>query len=115
MSTTDLLESWGNGTSAASEISIDDALATALAGIEELQLALEAQDPGLGNYCNKINSQLRQYPELVHILTNEQRGVIVQAFCNKKFEYLDEKSKPKVKKTKSFADLPEGGKLADLL
>lgn len=107
-------DDFGTGT-AQTGTTIEQAHEQALAGIERLQVALEQQDPGLGNFCNQINSQLRQFPELVHILSAEQIGVIVQAFCNKKFEYLDKKNAPKVRKTTNKAALPEGGLMADLL
>lgn len=110
---TDLLASWNTDTSAV--VSKDEALQSALDGCDRLRTALEQQDPQMGSYLNLINKQLRQFPELVHLLPDDQISVIVQAHLQKKLAYLDEKSKPKARKSKTSAALPDGGMLADLL
>lgn len=112
---TDLLNDWGNGDATKVAMDRDALMDKTLEAIQQLRTALEQQDPGMGNFLNMINVQLRQFPELVHLLPDDEIATVVQAHCMKKFEYLDKKSKPKEKKSKSSAALPEGGVVADLL
>jgi hypothetical protein len=44
-----------------------------------LQTALEEQNPNIRNYLKRLNEDLSQYPDLVHILTDEQIKPIYSA------------------------------------
>ena len=113
-----LQESWSNGVSTKSvqeiELERSEALAVALDRVETLRTALEQQDPGMGTFLSQINQQLRKFPELVHILSDEDIAVVVQAHCHKKFDYLTKKESKPVR-GKKVASLDSGGIVADLL
>lgn len=47
--------------------------------LSQLDEMLESQAPGLKNYLLEINEDLRQYPDLVHLLTDEQIRPIYSA------------------------------------
>lgn len=51
--------------------------------IEQLEQELQEEHPGIDNWLKVINQDLRQYPELVHLLTREQRKVIYTALRKK--------------------------------
>lgn len=44
-----------------------------------LQTAIEEQNPNIRNYLKRLNEDLMQYPDLVHILTDEQIKPIYSA------------------------------------
>lgn len=44
--------------------------------LSHLESAIEKQAPGIMNYLQEISTNLLQYPELTHILTNEQLHII---------------------------------------
>ena len=46
--------------------------------IKALSNALEQKLPNLGEELHRINEELRKYPELGHLLSNEQIGEIVK-------------------------------------
>lgn len=45
--------------------------------LQQLSDGLEIRAPGLSNYLQKINTNLNKYPELAHILNDEQLSTIV--------------------------------------
>ena len=45
--------------------------------IAELEQMLLQQDPGMPTYLQRIHMNLLRHPELVHILKDEQRAVII--------------------------------------
>lgn len=51
---------------------LDDALAACINSCMNLGVALQEQNPDMGIYLPEINLQLREYPELVQLLTDEQ-------------------------------------------
>jgi hypothetical protein len=52
-------------------------LAALTMSIAELETKLLEQDPEMPNYLRKISLALLKHPELVHILRDEQRAVII--------------------------------------
>lgn len=96
------------------ELEKTSAYSVALERIQDLRQALEVQDPGMGNFLNLINAQLRKFPELAYMLSDEEIKTIVQGHCQKKFEYLEAKAKKPIRKS-SPGKLADGSTLADLL
>lgn len=47
--------------------------------IAELEQALLSQHPQMPMYLKQIHSELLKSPELVHIMTNEQRSILIKA------------------------------------
>lgn len=47
--------------------------------IAELEQALLSQHPQMPMYLKQIHGELLKYPELVHIMNNEQRSILIKA------------------------------------
>lgn len=47
--------------------------------IAELEAKLLANDPMMPSYLKRIHAALLQHPELVHIIRDEERAVIIQS------------------------------------
>jgi len=47
--------------------------------ISELEQCLLSQHPQLPTYLKQIHAELLKSPELVHIMTNEQRSILIKA------------------------------------
>lgn len=71
------------------------AIAEVLPKLSALQSALEEQNPNIQSYMKSIGENLRQFPELVHLLSDEQirpiytamqreTGVVISAKLAKK-------------------------------
>lgn len=54
-------------------------LAEILPKLESLRIALEEQNPNVRNYLKLINENLRLFPDLVHLLSDEQITPIYSA------------------------------------
>lgn len=54
-------------------------IALILPKLEALQEAIETQNPNIRNYLKRLNEDLMQYPDLVHLLTDEQIKPIYSA------------------------------------
>lgn len=48
-------------------------LDTVIEKMQNLEAQLQEENPGIDQWVKDINSDLRQWPELVHLLSNEQR------------------------------------------
>lgn len=64
--------------------------------LDEFKVNLEKSAPGIANYLKDIHANLNQYPELCHLLTDEQLGLIVSGY----FSYTDTKMAEVVVKSK---------------
>ena len=76
--------------------------------IGDLDSALETNHPGMFNYLKDIHQQLLKNPELVHMLSDEERSRIIKGLEVKTGESI---TTPKLKTPKA----PKGGSIADLL
>jgi hypothetical protein len=85
--------------------------------LQQLDSMLESQAPGLKNYLLEINEDLRQYPDLVHLLTDEQIKPIyssLRAITNTVITAKAAKANKEVKGTKKVSS-EDGNMLANLL
>lgn len=76
--------------------------------LKQLDEELEKEAPDLGSYLEKINKNLRQFPDLGHLLTDEEIAPLYDATLRKASVVLNppKKSKGKSKvKNDSQADL----------
>lgn len=93
-------------------------LNSALGQIEKLQAALEREDPNIKNYLKMINEDIRQHPELMHLLNDDQIATVYKATM-KQTNVIIEVAKSKGNKTgkaaKQMGLLPDGTNPADLL
>jgi hypothetical protein len=87
-------------------------VADILPKIERLQSALEAQAPGIENYLSEINEDLRQYPELTFLLSDEEIAPIYAAILKKTNTVIAVKT---AKKKGNKGMLDDGQMVADLL
>lgn len=77
-----------------------------------LESQLQEQHPDINNYLREINHQLRQFPELLYLLSAEQRSAIYRGLIhNSEIEIV----KAKAKKAGSKAVLDDGRTVLDLL
>lgn len=76
--------------------------------INELQTLLQAQAPSYENLLQQIHIILAKDPDMVHMLTNEQVGVIVSGLSRKTNIVLTTPANPTKKQT-----LAGGKKLKD--
>lgn len=65
--------------------------------LEELQSALQTQAPGYEGLLFRIHKDLQADPDLVHLLTDEQVGVLVAGLSKKKNVVIAEPEKLKSK------------------
>lgn len=56
-----------------------EAIAEIIPKLQALQQALEEQNPNINGYLKSISENLRQFPELVHLLSDEQIKPIYSA------------------------------------
>lgn len=54
-------------------------LNSAIFNCTKLQEALLQEDPNMPLYCKQINEDIRQHPELLHLLSEEQIAAIYQS------------------------------------
>lgn len=94
-----------------------EVIAKILPKLSTLDEMLEAQAPGLKNYLLEINEDLRQYPDLVHLLNDEQIKPIysaLRAVTNTVITAKAAKATKEVKGTKKVS-AEDGNMLANLL
>lgn len=80
--------------------------------IERLEAALLAAEPGIENYLAEINEDLRQYPDLTFLLSDEQIAPIYKAIIQRSNVVIAVKAS---KKRGSNAMLDDGSSVASLL
>jgi len=61
--------------------------------LAELETALMLKDPGMKNHLAAVHKQLHEQDDLVHLLTDEQRAVIVAGYKSYRNIQLVEKAK----------------------
>lgn len=94
----------------------DELLATLLPKLDTLRNALEQEHPDIKHWIEDINKDLNQYPDLVHILDDEQIGTLYKAIIKESKEVIVTKTTKKaVKSAKKDGILPSGQHVADLL
>ena len=67
--------------------------------IAELEQKLLEQDPGMPEYLRRIHMNLLKHPELVHILQDEQRAVIIDGLMQQTGVMLSAVTASKLKST----------------
>lgn len=85
--------------------------------LSQLDEMLESQAPGLKNYLLEINEDLRQYPDLVHLLNDEQIRPIysaLRAVTNTVITAKAAKTNKEVKGTKKVS-AEDGNMLSNLI
>jgi hypothetical protein len=80
--------------------------------LENLRQCLEAEAPNIEQHLMEINNDLRQYPDLTFMLTDEQIAPIYQAILKKENIVIAVKQS---KKRGSNSKLDDGRTVADLL
>lgn len=81
-----------------------------LQDLKDLDAATFEKTPEIGKFSRKIRQNLSQYPELCHILTDEQLGILVDGYL-----YLaDVQTTPKTKTGQSKAAQKKIDAIADL-
>jgi hypothetical protein len=71
--------------------------------IAELETAITSQHPQMSQYLKLIHMQLLKEPELVHIMTNEQRAVLISGLEKQAGITVFNATKPKKPTAKSMA------------
>lgn len=84
----------------------------ALEVCEELKMQLQEEAPELGSLMRQISEQMRQFPELVHLLSDEEIASVYQARLSQTKTHI---SVAKSKSRKSKGLLPTGESLGDVL
>ncbi len=69
--------------------------------IAELETMLLEQNPGMPTYLQRIHRDLLRYPELTHILSDEQRATIIDALMVQTGVLLTETTEKTAKRTNS--------------
>lgn len=72
--------------------------------LNDLAYALEKDNPGIATYVERIHENLRQYPELVHVLEPAQVKILVSGIEKYSTTKLTQ-AKPKAKKKDDIVDL----------
>lgn len=80
--------------------------------IAGLANALEEKNPGIENYLSAINMDVRQYPELMHMLSEEEIAAIYKGLQTKTGIHVTVKT---AKKKGNQSKLDDGSSVADLL
>ena len=80
--------------------------------IAQLEQELQVENPEIESYLRKINHNLRELPDLVHLLTDDQIAPIYQAML-KKSNVVIEVKKSRAKGKKGLLD--DGTSVADWL
>lgn len=73
-----------------------------LATMAELDAELTQESPQIEQYCVRINQNLRQFPDMIHLLTDEQAAPYYKAMV-KKAELVLQPLKAKKAKTLKVA------------
>lgn len=60
-----------------------DVLESVLMTMAMLDKELEQENPGLDAYMVRINNNLRSFPDLIHLLTDEQAAPLYKAMIHK--------------------------------
>lgn len=60
-----------------------EVLESVLTTMEMLDAALLQENPGLDTYLVRINNNLRSFPDLIHLLTDEQAAPLYKAMIKK--------------------------------
>lgn len=81
--------------------------------IAQLEQELQEENPGIDKWLGDINKDLRQYPELVHLLSDEQIKPIYSAVRRKTDVKISVKASRAKKGTKGKLD--DGRSVTDLL
>ena len=71
--------------------------------IAELEQSLLQQDPGMPEYLRRIHMNLLKHPELVHILRDEQRAIIIDGLMAQTGVMLSEVNEKVAKTTRAKA------------
>lgn len=71
--------------------------------IGELEAALLSEHPQMPMYLKQIHQELLKHPELVHIMTNEQRALLIRALEKHTGASVFAALKPKKPSAKSMA------------
>lgn len=79
-----------------------------LQDLQALERSLVEDVPGLPILMSSVMKNLRQYPELPHLLDDKQINVIVRAFCKRKNLEVVAPSKTGGKGGKSIATMTKG-------
>lgn len=69
--------------------------------IAELEVALLQADPQMPQYLRKLHMALLKQPELVHILKDEQRAVIIDGLMQQTGEMLEVQTAKKISTTRA--------------
>src|SRR5690606_7622616 len=80
--------------------------------LKALEEALQTEAPGIENYIKDINNNLREFPELVHLLSDEQIKPIYSAYRAQTGVAIATK---RAKTKKSGTKLSDGRSVGDLL
>jgi hypothetical protein len=72
--------------------------------IAELEQALLSAHPQMPMYLKQIHQELLKAPELVHIMTNEQRSVLIKALEKQTATSIFAALKPKKPTAKAMAN-----------
>lgn len=86
--------------------SVDEALERAQLLCKELENALRFQLPNVDNYLTEMNLQLREYPELLQLLADEEIAAVYSALRNKTNVAISV-AKSKTKKSAGLLDSGE--------
>lgn len=89
-----------------------DQLSTILPKINSLENELQQENPNIHLYLKDINENLREFPDLVHLLSDEQIAPIYSAMRQLTGVAIAVKV---AKKSKKNNLLDDGSKVADLL
>lgn len=90
----------------------DNLMSSVLEKISQLEEELQAENPGIDQWIKDINSDLRQWPELTHLLSDEQRKPIYMALRSITQVAISAK---KLKSRKVSNKLPDGRQVGDLI
>lgn len=73
--------------------------------IGELEQAMLSQHPQMPMYLKQIHQELLKYPELVHIMSNEQRAILVKALEKQTATSIFAATKPKKPTAKQIGNM----------
>lgn len=90
------------------DLTIDEALELAKQGLLELDAALQEEAPDLNVWMTKLNTNLRQFPELIHLLSDEQRAPLYRAIIKvSQIKVAPPEKIPKEKKPKKTKEVKD--------
>lgn len=79
-------------------------IALILPKLQSLQIALESENPEIRGYLKAIHTDLAQYPDLAHLLTDEQIAPIYSAIRQQTNVVIEAKAAKKKSGAKATAD-----------